>query len=258
MRNAFGLAKKDYGAYFRSWTGPVVFVFFYLLAGIFFSVLVISYAKISIEAQNNAAQAVQGLGMTRFIFSSFFLNMGSVLLFLVPILSMRAFAEERKHESLELLFTYPLSDFEIVWGKYLGMVWFFELLSLPTLIYAGVVYWLGGELDWRTVLSGYLGFWMLGNAYLALGLFVSSLSESPVLSGLATFGALTLFWVLDWATGVADGFWAHLLSSISPLTHYRDFALGIIDLSHIAYFVFFNLYFLFLTLRAIETRNWKG
>lgn len=258
MKNALTLARKDFASYFRSWTGTFLFIFFFVIAGVFFSILVISYAKISMDAQQNAYEGVQGLGLTRFVFSSFFLNLSVVLMFIVPLLSMRAISEERRHETLELLYTYPLSDFEIVFGKIIALVWFFELMMLPTALYAGVLYWLGGDMQWKVILLGYLGFWLLGNAYLALGLFISSISDSPVLSGILTFGVLTVFWILEWIVSIADGQTAHILSILSPLTHYREFTLGIFDLSNVVYFVFFNFYFLFLTLRSIEVRNWKG
>lgn len=258
MRNAFALARKDAASYFRSWTGALLFVFFYLMAGIFFVLLVLSYSKISFEASKTTYESVRGLGLTRFVFSSFFLNIGSILIFLVPLLAMRSFAEERKMQTLELLYTYPFNDFEIVWGKFLGLVWFFELLFLPTLGYLGIVHWLGGSIDWGPILIGYLGFWLLGNAYLSLGLFVSSLTDNQMVAALITFASLIVFWILEWVSGVMDGTWAHFFAMLSPLNHYREFTLGILDLSHVVYFCFFHFYFLFLTLRSIETRNWKG
>lgn len=258
MKNAIRLARREAGSFINSWTGVLLFVFFLLIAGIFFSLLVISYAQISKEAARNVYEGLRGLGLTRFVFGSFFLNLNIVLAFIVPILSMRVLAEEKRSGTLELLFTYPFSDFEIVWGKFLGLVWIFELLFLPTVAYLGVVHWLGGSLDWRPIAIGYLGFWLLGNAYLALGLFVSSLTESQVTSAVVTFACLLGFWVMDWAVNVSTGFWAHFFTMVSPLRHYREFALGILDLSHVVYFCFFNFFFLFLTLRSIETRNWKG
>ncbi len=258
MKNAFALARKDFLSYFHSWTGVLLFFFFLLTAGMFFSLLVLSYAKISLDAAKQAFQGVEGLGLTRFVFGSFFINTAVVLVFIVPLLTMRAFAEERRQETLELLFTYPLSDFDIVWGKFLGLVWFFEMLTLPTLLYAFFVHSIGGELDWGPLACGYVGFWMLGMAYLSLGLFVSSISESPIVSAIITFSLLLLFWVLDWAVGVSDGMFAKILAAISPLAHFREFTVGVLDLRNIAYFLFFHIYFLFLTIRSIETRNWKG
>lgn len=258
MKNAFAVAKKDFCSYLNSWVGVFVLVLFFVITGLFFFFLVVSYARISMEASQNLYQNVRGLGLTQFVFSSFFLNMGAVLIFFMPLLSMRAFAEERRHQTLELLFTYPLSDFEIIWGKYTAMACFCAVMIVPTALYLGLIVWLGGSPDWGPVLVGYLGFWLLANAYLSLGLFVSAISENQVMSALITFGALTVFWIMDWMGGLTDGNLAHFFTAASPLRHYREFTLGILDLSHIVYFCFFYFYFLFLALRAVETRNWKG
>lgn len=258
MRNAFILAQKEAGGFLRSWVGVFVFSFFYLIAGIFFALLVTGYGRISAESVRQGAEGIQGLGLTRFVFGSLFLNLSVVLFFLAPVMTMRSFAEERRLQTLELLYTYPFSDFEIVWGKFLGLVWIFELLFLPTLGYLLILHWLGGSLDWGPIITCYLGFWLLGNAFLALGLFISSLTESQVVSAFVTFALLIVFWMLDWAAGVSDGVWANFFKAFSPLTHYREFTLGILDLSHIVYFVFFHFYFLFLTLRSVESRNWKS
>lgn len=258
MKSSFVIAQKDFSSYFRSWTGVAVTVFYWLLSGLFFSLLVLGFAKLSLEAGKNPAQDLSGFELTRFVFSSFYLNMSAILAFVVPILSMRAFAEERKQETLELLFTYPLSDFDIVWGKFLGMLWFLKWLTLPVFLYLGLAHWLGGQLDWGPVLIGLAGFFFLATGYLSLGLFLSSVSENQVISAMATFGSLLLFWLLDWVTGVTDGFWGQFFSALSPMTHFREFTVGILDLGNIVYFVFFLFYFLFLTMRSIEVRNWKG
>lgn len=258
MRNVWIIARKDLASYVRSWTGALMFTFFLLVAGVFFSLLILSYTKLSVDAAANAYQGVEGVSMTRFIFGSFFLNLATILIFLIPFLTMRTLAEERNLQTLELLYTYPFSDFDIVLGKFLGVVWLFEMLFLPTLAYILLVQWLGGEFDWGPILIGYLGFWLLGNAYISLGVFVSSISENSVVSAIITFSCLIIFWVFDWVAGVTDGPLAHFLAALSPLDHYRDFSLGILDLSHVVYFVFFHFYFLFLSLRSIESRNWKG
>jgi ABC-2 type transport system permease protein len=258
MKNALVLAQKDLSSYFRSWIGTFLGAFFLLIAGIFFAVLIISYAKISLDAQRNAFEGVAGLGLTRFIYSSFFLNLGAVLMFVMPLLTMRSIAEERRHDTLELLYTYPLSDAQIVLGKFLALEAFFILLLLPTLLYTLIMKFLGAEIQWQVVAMGYLGFWFLGTAYLALGLFISSLTDSQVICGIVTFGCLTVFWIMDWIVGVTDGTISQVLAALSPLSHYREFAFGIFDLSHAVYFIFFNFYFLFLALRSVEVRNWKG
>lgn len=258
MKNAFAIARKDFSSYFNSWTGAFLSFFFLIVAGLFFTFLVISFGKISMEAARDGFQNVEGLSLTRYIFSSFYINLSVLLIFIVPILSMRSMAEERRQDTLELLFTYPLSDFQIVWGKLLGMVWFLEFLIVPTLLYIPILYHFGGELDWGPIVMGFIGFWLLGTAYLTLGLFISALSENPVVAAAATFGVLVLCWVLDWAVSVSDGTVARVLGSISPLGHYREFTVGVVDVRNIAYFIFFNFFFFFLTLRAVETRHWKS
>ncbi|MDP3921119.1 MAG: ABC transporter permease subunit [Candidatus Omnitrophota bacterium] len=258
MRRALVIARKEATSFFRSWSGTLIFAFFFLIAGIFFSLLLLSYAKLSFEASKTAYQGLEGIGLTRFVFGSFFLNFSMVLIFLVPILSMRTFSEERKTRTLELLFTYPLSDFDIVWGKFLGLVWIMEALLLPTLVYLGLIHWMGLTFDWGPVLMGYLGFWLLANAYLSLGLFVSSLTDSQVTSAMISFACLMVFWMFEWVAGVADGTVGQVFVALSPLSRYRNFTLGILDLSDIVYFCFFHFFFLFLTMRSVETRNWKG
>ncbi len=255
---AYILARKDVSSNFYSWLGVLIFVFFYMLTGILFSLLMTSYVQISSEAVRNGYQGVEDIRMTHVIFGSFFLNLGVALIFMVPLLSMKTFSEERKQKTLELLFTYPLSDFDVVWGKFLGLLWFFALLLFPTLGYVFLFQWLGGALDWGPIISGYLGLCLLGAAFLALGLFISTLTDSQVTSALVTFGFLVLLWALEWIAGITDGKWSQFMHYLSPLSHYREFTFGIVDISHVAYFCFFCLYFLFLALRSIETRNWKG
>lgn len=252
------IARKDVSSYFYSWLGVLIFVSFFLLAGILFSLLVTSYVRISVEAVRNAYQNVEEMRMTHFIFGSFFLNIGVMMVFLVPLISMKAFSEEKNQQTLELLFTYPLSDLDIVLGKFFGLCWFILLLLLPTVGYVYLFQWLGGALEWGPILSSYLGLFLLVSAFLSLGLFVSTLTENPVISALITFSSLLLLWGLEWVVGITDGQPAELVKLISPLSHFREFTFGILDFSHIVYFVCFCLYFLFLSLRSIETRNWKG
>jgi ABC-2 type transport system permease protein len=94
-------------------------------------------------------------------------------------------------------------------------------------------------------------------AYLAAGVFISSLTKNPIVSALGTFSVLLVFWILQWVEGVATGPWARIFGALSPLAHYKNFTLGILDVQDVVFFGFFFFYFLFLALRSIETRNWK-
>lgn len=258
MRKILTIAQKEFGSCFHSWLGVMMAVLFFLVSGIFYVILVLSYVKISMNPQQYGLSNFSGINQTQYIFGSFFSNVSILLLFLVPILTMRSFSEEKRQETLELLFTYPLSDFEIVAGKQLGILWFFWALILPLFGYLGIFHWIGGEFDWGPVLLGFLGFSLLGTAYLAAGVFISSLTKSPIVSALGTFGVLLVFWIFDWVDDIATGPWAHIFSELSPLAHYKNFTLGILDVQDVVFFGFFFFYFLFLTLRSIETRNWKS
>ncbi|MFA5168798.1 MAG: ABC transporter permease subunit [Candidatus Omnitrophota bacterium] len=258
MRKVLTIAQKEFTSCFHSWLGVLMMAFFFLISGIFFVIPVLGYSKISMNPQQYELSNFPGINQTQYIFGSFFSNLSIMLLFLVPVLTMRSFAEEKRQETLELLFTYPLSDFEIVAGKQLGVSLLFGTLLVPLLGYLAVFRWLGGEFDWGPVWLGFLGFCLLGTAYLAAGVFISSLTKSPIVSALGTFSVLLLFWLLDSARDVAAGPWARVFSELSPLAHYKNFTLGILDAQDMVFFFFFFLYFLFLTLRSIETRNWKN
>ena len=258
MRKILTIAHKEFTSCFHSWLGVLVATLFFLISGIFFVVLVLNYSKISMNPQQYGLSNFSGINQTQYIFGSFFSNLSIMLLFLVPILTMRSFAEEKRQETLELLFTYPLSDFEIVAGKQLGILLFFGALLLPLSGYLAVFHWIGGEFDWGPVWLGFLGFWLLGAAYLAAGVFISSLTKNPIVSALGTFSVLLVFWILDWADDVATGPWARIFSELSPLAHYKNFTRGILDVQDMVFFGFFFFYFLFLALRSIETRNWKS
>ncbi|MDD5672450.1 MAG: ABC transporter permease subunit, partial [Candidatus Omnitrophica bacterium] len=221
MIKSIVLARKDVSSNFYSWLGILIFSVFFLAAGILFALVVVKYVGISMEAARNGYQNVEGLIMTHFIFGSLFADLGLVVLCLVPLVSMRAFSEERKQQTMELLFTYPLSDFDIVVGKFLSLIWFFALLIFPTLGYLYLFQWLGGSFEWGPVLAGYLGLLLLGAAFLSLGLFISSLTANQVISALLTFGLLVLLWSLEGLMGLANDPWARWLQQISPLTHFR-------------------------------------
>ena len=258
VRKVLTIARKEFSSCFHSWLGVLMAVLFFLVSGIFFVILVLNYAKISLHPEQYGLSNFSGIDQTHFIFGSFFTNLSILLLFLVPILTMRSFAEEKRQETLELLFTYPVSDFEIVAGKQLGTAGFFGVLLMPLLGYLAVFHWVGGEFDWGPVLLGFLGFWLLGTAYLAAGVFISSLTRSPIISALGSFSVLLVFWIFDWVKDISSGPWARVFSELSPLAHYRNFTIGILDVQDVVYFGFFFFYFVFLALRSIETRNWKS
>lgn len=257
MIGAWAVLKKDFASYARSWVGLLMMSSFLLIAGIFFTLFLLGYSHLSLEASQGSYDGVEGLGLTGYVLGAFLLNLGVVVLFLTPVLTMRSFSEEKRSGTLELLFTYPLSDLEIVLGKYFSLLLQVALFILPAFIYAGVMQLFKVKIEWGIVLSGCLGFLLLGSAFVSIGLFFSSLTENQIVAASLTFTFLLAVWILEWAVRLLPEVWA-VMGFFSPFMHYRDFPLGILDFSDASYFLAVTLFFLFLSQRVIETRNWKG
>jgi len=258
LNGIWALVKKDVFSYFRSWVGLLVIFAFLLISGIFFTLFVLSYGQLSMEAAKEAYAGVGRMSLTGFILGAFLLNLGVIFLFLAPMLSMRSLAEERRVGTLELLYTYPLSDLEIVLGKYLSLLVQLLALFLPTLAYAAVLKFLGASLDRGVIFSGSLGFLLLAASFLAIGLFFSSLTDNQMLASGLTFAFLMGVWMFEWFATFLPAGLAAAASAFTPFVHFRDFSLGVLDLADIVYFLALIAFFLFLSLRAVETRNWKG
>ncbi|MDB5107315.1 MAG: ABC-type transport system involved in multi-copper enzyme maturation, permease component [Candidatus Binatus sp.] len=179
------------------------------------------------------------------------------MLLTLPFITMRQFAEERKLGTVELLYTYPLRDGEILGGKFLASVAIFLMMLLLTTLYPIYLY----TVHWFPLFplfAGYTGLLLIGCAFIACGIFISSLCESQVMAGMGTITLLLFFWILNWNEAIFQGSWLAIVRSFSLFDQFGGFAKGVIDLDHIAYFIFFIMFFLFLTLRSMEARKWTG
>jgi ABC-2 type transport system permease protein len=179
------------------------------------------------------------------------------LLLTIPFLTMRLFAEERKLGTIELLYTYPLRDGEILGGKILACeVILFMMLGLTGLypVYLHSVH----RFPLFPLVSGYLGLFLIGSAFIAFGVFVSSLCESQVMAGIGTILPLLFFWILNWNEAAFQNDWNEALRTVSLFDNFGTFAKGVIDLNHVTYFIFFITFFIYLTLQSMEARKWTG
>jgi ABC-2 type transport system permease protein len=257
MNKVATLARRELRHYFHSPVAYVVLVSFTLLAGYFFTVIFNYYTMASFQAMQDPYLA-RFLDPAEGIVRPLLSNLGVVMLFMIPLLSMRLFAEEKKSGAAELLFTYPLRDWQILAGKYGAALAFIGVMLGTTLLFPLTVD-LYGDLDWGPVLAGYLGLLLLGAAFLALGTFISSLTENQIVAGTGTFAALLLFWVLGWVNqGGGEGEIGKVLGQLSLLEHFRSFPQGILDTADLVFFVNFAFLFLFLTLRSLESKRWRG
>jgi ABC-2 type transport system permease protein len=188
---------------------------------------------------------------------AFFGLLSTLILFFTPMLTMGVFAEERKRGTMELLMTSPVSEVQIVLGKFFASLTLFAIMLLPT---AGYLVFMFLRSDpappWRMLLAGYAGILLLGGALLALGEFISSLTENQLIAAVLTFAAFLLVWVLDLGRN-ADGGMGQVLQYLSVIRHYDDFTRGIVDTSALIYYVSFIVFFIFLTVRSIDSMRWR-
>ena len=194
-------------------------------------------------------------GLTEIVVPDLLGNAAIVLLLVVPLLTMRLVAEERRNRTLALLFSAPLSMTEIVLGKYIGILMFLlALLALIALMPLSL--FAGAHLDYGLIASGFLGLALLLAGFAAVGLFMSTLTQYPTVAAISTFGALLLFWVLDWSgQGLHGGSW---LAYLSLFNHYKPFLDGIFDSADAVYHVLLVTVFLVLSIRRLDADRLGG
>src|SRR5213079_3310241 len=243
--------KKEMRLYFTSPIAYVVAAIFALIAGYFFSSIFAYFTLASMQSMMNPAMARE-LNVTDSVMRPLFSNISVILLLLIPLVTMRLFAEERRSGTIELLLTYPVRDGAVLAGKYLAAL----MLSL-TLLYPGIVVAFA-RLEWGPVATGYLGLLLMGGTFIAVGLFASALTENQIVASITTFGILLMLWIIGWSADYAGGAWGKVLQHLSILEHNDNFAKGVLDTKDVLYYANFNVLALFLALRSLEARRWKG
>lgn len=236
MRNVVAIALKEIRGYFVSPVAYVVGFGFLLVMGFLFSVILI----------NSRSADLRGV----------FSNMGVILLLIAPVLSMRLLAEEYRLGTVELLLTFPVREYEIVVGKFLGAMGFFVVLLLPTLYYPFVLFVYGNP-DFGPILGGYLGVVFLGMAFLSAGMLTSALTQNQIVAAVLGFGLTVLLWLFGSLSSVLPERLADLASYLGVIDHYFGFSRGVIDTRDVVYFLSLTVFFLFATTRVVEAKRLK-
>ncbi len=255
MKNILTIAKKEVRTYFTSPIAYIVIAVFLVLTGFFFYSIVWWFNSQAIQMAQNPYYAQQ-VNINQMVFAPLFNNISVILLLMIPLLSMRLFSEEKKIGTEELLYTSPISVAQIILGKFLAALAVLACMLLLTWIPALFTF-IWGNPEVAPFLTGYLGLFLMGAAFIAIGIFFSSLTENQIVSAILTFGALLLFWVLNWASASAAGFWKDVLNYLSFLGHFDDMTRGILDTSDLVYYLSFAFFGLFLTHSVIQSRRWR-
>jgi ABC-2 type transport system permease protein len=250
------LYKKELKIFFALPIAYVVIMVYMVLSGIFFTSIINYYSQMSMRAMQSYYRGAE-LSMIDGIFRPYFQNMAVILLFIVPIITMRVFAEEKREGTSELLFTYPVSDLTIVMAKFLSA---FTILFI--MIFGGglsfIILRFTGDFELLPLLCGFLGLIMVGSAIMMLGIFISTLTESQMVAAVISFGLSLFLWVISWQAGALGPIGQKILTNLSIIEHLGSFSKGMIDTSDLIYYLNFTALFLFLSLRVLESKQWRG
>lgn len=255
MKNIWAITKKEIKSYFTSPIAYVAITVFLVLVGFFFYSLIWWFNSQSMQLSRNPAY-FQQLNINQMVYSPLFHNISIILLLMLPLLTMRLFSEEKKIGTDELLFTSPISVNQIILGKYLASLFVLAVMLLLTGILSVFTFAYGNP-ELTPLLSGYLGLFLMGAAFIAVGIFFSSLTENQIVSAILTFGALLLFWILNWASYSAGGMWKDVLNYLSFFQHFDGLTRGILDTTDVVYYLSFAFFGLFLTHSVIQSRRWR-
>lgn len=255
MHNILAIWRREMRAYFVSPIAYAVLTVFLLLSGFFFySMLNYAIQASMMQGQFSAPQPMDVPGM---VSRSFFGTTSVVLLFMIPMLTMGLFAEEKRRGTIELLLTTPVGNFQAMMGKYLASLTFLVIMLLGTVLTIGVLF-IYGNPELKPILGGYLGLLLYGAALLSIGLFISTLTENQIVAVVLTFGVILALWLIDSFSSSAIGLTRDVLSYLSVIGHLDDFIKGVIDTSHVIFYLTFAFFGLFLTYRSLESMRWKS
>jgi gliding motility-associated transport system permease protein len=248
--------KKELRLYFTSPVAYVLLTIFLFIAGYFFYSIFAFFTRSSLQMAMNP-QMGRDLNVTDSVLRPLFANLSVILLLLMPLVTMRLFAEERRSGTIELLLTYPVRDGAVLVGKYLAALTLYATMIAGTLAYPALLAYFA-RVEWGPMLTGYVGLLLMGGMFLAVGLFASSLTENQIVAAIVTFGVLLMFWIIGWTAEFAPSPYGAVLTHLSILEHNDTFAKGVLDTKDVIYYLDFTALALFLTLRSLESRRWSG
>lgn len=262
MRNTITLCRRELRAYFTSPMFYIVGLAYTLIVGIFAAQLIYGFSQDSLSYQQLRMRSpdAPGLNITSACLSPFFLISNFILLFFIPLLSMRLLAEEKRAGTFELVLSYPVRDGELVLAKFLSCLITAGVIIAATMVFPALLFYYG-EPEPMVYCSGLLGLFLLLCAYVSMGLFWSSVTESQVVAGVLTFATLLGLWMLygfEQSLSHVDPALGKIMGSLNSITHYIEFTQGVIDTSHIAYFILVTVFFLFSTLQVLQSKHWRG
>jgi len=253
--NTLTICRKELNSYFRSPIAYGVMAFFALISGYFFYVAVVYFMQMSIQSAMSGQS--QPMSVNESVIRPLFSNISVIGLFVIPMITMRLFAEEKRTGTIELLITSPVTDLEIILGKWLAALGLYASILGVTVLSMATLF-MYGKPDWRPVAVGYLGLLLQGGCLLAIGTFISTCTRNQIVAGVAGFSVCLMLWVLDWLSSFQDSVGAKVMAYLSVLQHFDSFSKGVLDSKDIIYYLSAIFIGLFLTARSLESLRWRA
>lgn len=255
MSQVWNICRKELKSYFASPIAYLLMAMYAIIFGFFFWNVIAYFVNASLQAQLMGRS--MPMDMNEMIVRPMLMNFSVVGLFLIPMITMRLFAEEKRTGTIELLMTSPVSDWEIILGKWLAALLLYSLtLGLCSLNF--LFLFAHGNPDGLPLLVGLLGLILQAGALLAIGTFISTTTKNQIIAGGTTFAACLLLWVFEWVGGYETAAWAKVMAYMSVIAHFEPFSKGVIDTKDVIYFASLTFFGLFLSARSLESLRWRA
>jgi len=256
MGNVLAIAQKELKSYFASPVGYIITGIWALLYGWFFFNILYFFVRQSMSMSQ--MQGPQAMNLNQQLIRPLIAqNLPILVLFLLPAVTMRTYSEEKRSGTIELLLTSPLTDLEIILGKFFGAMALYTVMLGVTLLHVLILFRYGSP-EGKPIATVYLGLLLLGGCFISVGLFISSLTKNQIVAFVATFGVFLMLWVITWIGSFLGPTGDQLTQYLSIIDHFDDFGKGVLDTSHLIYYVSFIGFGLFLTAKSVDSERWRG
>jgi ABC-2 type transport system permease protein len=253
VRNTLAIAQKELRSYFSSPIAYIIIGFFALPFGVFFYLYLGAFVRQSLQMAQYGGNMNVNQQVIRYVLQ----NASVIILFVMPMITMRTYSEEKRSGTIELLLTSPVTDVQIIVGKFLGALGLYVAMLLVTVLYIGILFVYGNP-EWRPLIAAYTGLLLMGGAFLALGLLISSTTNNQIVAGVVTFVVFLMLWIVGWFAESAGPVLGDLTKYLSITEHFDDFSKGIIDTKHVIYYLSLITFGLFLTAKSVDSERWRG
>jgi gliding motility-associated transport system permease protein len=257
MRNILAIAQKELKSYF---SGPIAYIaigLWALLYGYFFVAILQFFVRQSMQMSQMGMQGPQTMNVNQQLIRPLLQNVTIMILFVMPMVTMRTYSEEKRSGTIELLLTAPLTDFQIIMGKFLGAMALYAVMLAVTTIHIALLF-VYGHPEVKPILTAYLGLFLLGGCFISMGLLISSLTKNQIVAGMVTFAVFLLLWIITWIGSFSGPTVDQLTQYLSIIDHLDDFSKGVIDTKHLIYYISFITFGLFLTAKSVDSERWRG